>query len=372
MKKVKVLYLIAGFLPGGAELMLRKIINRINQDKFDISICFFGEVGNHSKVIKKKVNKIFNLEIENNNIFHIIKGYVRLRKLIKNEKPQILHSFMIKANLIGRFATIGEQCKFISSIRVKLKNKTYFPILLLDRISQRYVNKYVVNSKELRKFTINHGIKERKIILIENGLEFEKFKNIIAPEKLKKELKLSNLPLITMIAHFRKQKDYPTMISALAYLKKDIDFNFLSVGTKTTNENELYKVKRLVNKLDLHNIYFLGFRNDIPDILSITDIWVSSTLFEGQSNSLLEAMVMKKSIVTTNIPENAEVVRNGKEALLVPTKSPKILANTIKTLLNDKTLAEKLANNAYKRVIEKYNIDKTIYKLERLYNSLCS
>ncbi|GAH99846.1 unnamed protein product, partial [marine sediment metagenome] len=60
----------------------------------------------------------------------------------------------------------------------------------------------------------------------------------------------------------------------------------------------------------------------------MTDIWVSSTLFEGQSNSLLEAMYMKKPIITTNIPENKEVIINNKEVILFPLKSPLNLAES--------------------------------------------
>ena len=111
-------------------------------------------------------------------------------------------------------------------------------------------------------------------------------------------------------------------------------------------------------------------RNDIPDILGISDIWISSTLFEGQSNSLLEAMAMKKPIITTNISENSEVVRHKKEALLVPIKSPRKMANAIMVLIENKQFAENLATNAYQRVYQNFNINKVIIKLLKFYDLL--
>jgi glycosyltransferase involved in cell wall biosynthesis len=117
-------------------------------------------------------------------------------------------------------------------------------------------------------------------------------------------------------------------------------------------------------------VKFLGFRNDIANILSITNIWVNSTLFEGQSNSLLEAMAMKLPIITTNIEENREIVRHNKEAILIPVRSPSILANSIKLLLNDNTLAEALAKKAFLRVKSKYNQQDKINKLKKIYDQI--
>lgn len=368
MEKIRILYLITGLNPGGAEVMLKNIIKNLNKDGYEISVCTITDVGIISKAIRPYVKGIYFLNA--NNLYNKAKAVFRLRKLIKKINPHFLHCFMVHSNLLGRFAAIGLKCEVISSIRVKLVAKKYLPLLILDFLTQKFVNCYIVNSKTLYNFTIKLGIKKQKIILIENGIEVNKFRPKKSPEILKKELGLSDLPIISMIAHLRKQKDYPTMIKALNYLQEEMDFHFLAVGADTKNENIVEKVKQLIKKYNLENfVKLLGIRTDIPDILSITDIWVSSTLFEGQSNSLLEAMVMKKPIITTNILENAEVVRDGKEALLIPVKSPKDLANAIKRLIKNKDLSNRIAENAYNRVVKNYNIELTMNKLDDLYHS---
>ncbi len=367
-KKTKVFYLITGLNPGGAENMLKKIIFKMYLDKYEISVCTITNIGSISKLIKPYVKNIYYLNVQN--LFDRIKAVIKLRKIIRKEKPDILHCFMIHANLLGRIASIGLNIKVVSSIRVKLKQKKYLPLLIIDRLTQSLVDIYIVNSKALFNFTVSQGITLKKIKLIENGLDFKKFKLKKSPDKIKKELNLSNLPVITMIAHNRKQKDYPTMISALNQLRKIKEFYFLAVGIDTESLINVFKKQHY--DLSLNNIKLLGFRDDIPDILSITNIWVCSTLFEGQSNSLLEAMAMRKPIITTDILENSEVVREGKEALLVPPKSPNIMARAIETLMNDKHLSNQIAENAFKRVHNKYNINNTINKLEKLYDLLIS
>lgn len=366
MKKIKILYLITGLTAGGAEIMLKRIVFKLNPKKYEIIVCSLINETDLVNSIKKNVKKIYILN--NRTLQDCFSALIQVRKIIQIENPHILHCFMPHANLIGRFAAIGFRCKVISSLWVVLLKKKY--LNFFDNLTQRLVDLYTVNSNSLQKFAIKCGLNSIKIKVVESGLDFEKFRSDNKPEELKKELNLFNLPILTMIAHLRKQKDYPTMIHALAYLQKEIEVNFLLCGYGNQFEDETQKIKQLIKDLNLKNVKLLGFREDIPDILAITDIWVSSTLYEGQSNSLLEAMAMKKPIITTNIPENAEVVRNGIEALLVPIKSPKILAYTIKKLINDKTLAKELAENAYKRVKKKYHINNTIMKLQQIYDLL--
>ncbi len=368
MKKIKILYLITGLTPGGAELTLKNLILELNPEKFEISVCSITYTTDIFDLLKQRVKNIYFLKLRNN--FGFLKAFILLRKIIKKENPDILHCFMFHSNILGRVAAIGYKIQVISSIRTKLIYNKFGN--LLDNITQRLVDVYMVNSKTLAKFIDDYGIKEQKIILIENGIDFNKFNLKKSSDDLKKELNLPNLPIVTMIANFKKQKDYPTMIKAIAYLKKDIKLCFLAVGSGLEFENETKKVKDLINKLNLKNVKLLGFRNNIPEILSITDIWVSSTLFEGHSNSLLEAMAMKKPIVTTNIPENAEIVRDGREALLVPIKSPIKMADNIYKLIKEKDYAFSVAENAYKRVHKKYNFSSTLSKVKMLYNSLVS
>ncbi len=367
MKKIKIFYLITGLDPGGAELFLSRVINKLNKDKFEIYICSLTNNDILSSYLNQFVKKIYYLGFQEDysilrNLIVFINAFPKLRKILKKEKPDILHCFMIHSNLFGRFAKIGLKITLISSVRVKLVDNKM--LMFFDKITQKFVDIYMVNSNSVKNFIIHHGIKKRKILLIRNAVDFKQFKQKKPSQDIMEELGLLDLPVISMIAHYRKQKDYKTMLKTVQILNKKEKIQMLIVGNLSNRE---YYLKKQLKNLGLNNIKLLGFRDDIPSILSITNIWVSTTLYEGQSNSLLEAMAMKKPIITTDIPENSEVVQNGNEALLVPVRTPEIMAKAIVKLLKEKDLAEKLADNAYNKVYRYYNLDNRIKMIEKMY-----
>lgn len=365
-KKIRILYIITGLTAGGAELHLSKLINNQSLNKFETVVCSLTSTYDILPLIKDNTKSIYILNArKKRDLINII---LQVRKIIKITNPDIVHCVMFHSNIIGRIAAIGLKKTIISSIRTRL---IYNKIgNFIDFISQALVNFYFVNSKSLQNFVSNYGIRKNKIYLIENGIDFNDFIPSKTKEEIRRELNLSNLPILCTVANFKAQKDYPTIIKAISLVKNEFDFIYLVVGKGLRFEDQGDIIKQLVNHYNLTNVKFLGFRNDIANILSITNIWVNSTLFEGQSNSLLEAMTMKLPIITTNIEENREIVRHNKEAILIPVRSPSILANSIKLLLNDNTLAEALAKNAFLRVKSKYNQQDKINKLKKIYDQI--
>jgi len=277
---------------------------------------------------------------------------------------------MFHSNIVGRMAAFGLKKVIISSIRTKLIfNKIGN---LFDFISQPLVHYYFVNSNAVGKFISRYGIRKKKINIIENGINFNAFVPTKSKETIRKELGLPHHPIVSTVANFKAQKDYPTIIKAMNFLKNEIEFTYLIIGKGLRFEDQGHKIKQLVKQYNLSNVIFLGYRDDIANILSITDIWVNSSIFEGQSNSLLEAMAMKLPIITTDIEENREIVRHNKEAILVPVSSPHMLAQSINLLLEDKKLTKSIAENAYLRVKMKYNQKDKINKLKNAYYHIYS
>ncbi len=358
----KILFLITGLKPGGAELMLEKIINNVDQSLIEPVICTLTPDGEIKYKLINKGFKVYDLSVTSP--LHLFKAIYKVRKIVTRETPSIIHCFMWHSNIIGRIATIGLKVKVISSVRVKLINRTIWNYI--DYFTQKLVNIYMVNSKSVKKFIIQNKINKNKIRFVQNGLEFNKLN--VVKKNIREELSImNNHPIISMVANLREQKDYPTMIAALAKVKSP--FNFLAIGSGTEFEDEKERIKKCVKQFNLKNIHFLGHRKDVFTILKETDLWVSSTLYEGQSNALLEAMAFGLPIITTNIPENAEVVTNNKEALLIDVKNPQATADAIDLLLINKQLAIQLGNNA-KLKSKDYDIKTVIKKLNKLYDEV--
>ncbi|MBF0556546.1 MAG: glycosyltransferase, partial [Nitrospirae bacterium] len=116
------------------------------------------------------------------------------------------------------------------------------------------------------------------------------------------------------------------------------------------------------------NIHFLGNRDDVHEILRISDIFVLPTLYEGMSNAVMEAMASKVAVITTDIPVNAELA--GDSAILVPVKNSGKLAGAMEALLKDDALRKDLAARAYNKISSEYSLDIIVQKYIALLNTL--
>jgi glycosyltransferase involved in cell wall biosynthesis len=127
----------------------------------------------------------------------------------------------------------------------------------------------------------------------------------------------------------------------------------------------------LIESLDLtENVRLLGFRRDIPALLDAVDVFVSPSLWEGLSISVLEAMAAAKPIITTSVPSNAELIEHGVTGLLVPPRSPETLAGSIYRFVQEPALAQQCARNARQRVLERYTLDRMLSETWTLYMNL--
>lgn len=362
MNKTNVLHFITGLYPGGAERMMQKTVAHLSK-RYAIHI---GSL--IAGTLKNDLAKNYPVHVLNTSnplLFPV--AILELRRLIKRHNIRIVHSYLFHANIVARFAAIGTKAKVISSIRIREKGKKSH--LVVDKITSFLVDKYTAVSHTVRDFVIaKEGIPPEKIIAIPNGIDVAQFTLRVNKNKKLKELGLSGQrPILASIANLRWSKDYPTLFSALKSVLKKKPVDLLVVGN---GEAEL-ELKKKATQLGLNgNVHFLGYRDDVPELLAISDLCILATLYEGQSNALLEYMATKKPIIATNIPENREVLTHTKEGLLVPPKQPQQLAGAILTLLRDNKLRATLASNAYARVKKYHDIKRVAKQTEQLYEEL--
>jgi len=152
-------------------------------------------------------------------------------------------------------------------------------------------------------------------------------------------------------------------------LKKVTNARFLIIGQGSQTE----KLKERVLQLGItQNIVFMGHlpHDQLIRILSVSDIYVSTSLADGTSASLLEAMVCRIPVVVTDIPGNREWIRDGHNGRLIPVKSPQMLAEEIVRLLENDDLRESLTTKAYETVKEMANWQKNSEILKNLISCL--
>lgn len=282
----------------------------------------------------------------------------KLLKIIKEYKPDIVHSHdshsltpCIAASWIDR------SFKLVHTRRVDFPLKKKF----FNKYKSRKVTLAAV-SGAVRDIMAESGIDKGKIALIYDGSDALREPVPARAEELRRKYNPEGKKVIGMVANFADHKDYPTLLKAFEELySKRQDVLLLPVG-----DGPLFNgMKELAATLKCNDgIAFTGFVSDIPEILSIMDIFTMSSKTEGLCTSIIDAMNANIPVAATKAGGIPELVIDGETGILSDVKDYKALANSYDLLLNDPGKAKKLAENAKKRAAEFSTNNMTIAYIE--------
>jgi glycosyltransferase involved in cell wall biosynthesis len=176
--------------------------------------------------------------------------------------------------------------------------------------------------------------------------------------------------VIGTVCILRTEKALDVLVRATALLVKDFPrLRVLIVG----EGEERARVQALVEQLGLQeNVILTGARTDVPSVLAALDVAVLSSDYEGIPLSLLEFMDAGKPIVATKVGGVPEVVEDGVHGLLVPPRDESALADAVGRLLLDTELASRLGAQARERCRTEFSLDRTVERLQELYERLHS
>ena len=309
----------------------------------------------------------------------------RLRNLIVHEGVQILHTHGMLANIVGRIASkmaripvsistvhltrqlsTGERAENICQW---LKGRYY---RLLDNFTAGFSDRVIAVSESVKQDLISQGVSSEKIVVIKNGIECEGYQSPLDVENQqankKKELGIGNGPVVGTITRFYKQKDVQTFLYAISDVIRDYpNLRCLIVG----DGEQRRELEDMSTRLALHeNVTFLGYREDAREILDLFEIFVLSSLWEGLPLVVLEAMAASKPVIATRVAGTAEAVVDGKTGILVPLRDSKRLAESIKTLLRDQKLAQKMGEAGRRRAHRHFRVERMVDETEKLYLDL--
>lgn len=373
--KIRLAHLQLLPLMSGVQRAMFDILRHLDQDKFEILVICQKE-GELTEQLKKEGIKYRCLPWLRREInpFCDVLALIKLANILKKENIHILHTHSSKTGFLGRAAAsiVKLQIKihtvqgfafheFSNKITIKLFSALErFAGLLSDKI-------IIVNQKDY-DFAISKKIISReKMLLLPNGIELNG--KLDTGYSLKKELGYDDkIKIIGSVGRLWKQKAPQYLIRAVPdVIQKHPEARFVLTGDGPL-EDEL---KKLAASLGVENyVHFLGWRQDARKILADYDIFVQTSLWEGLSISILEAMAAQKQIVVSDIKGNNELIKNEVTGLLFPPKDSKALAQKIIFLLDHPEQARKMAENARKEVAEKYDIKNISARIETLYLNL--
>ncbi|MCK4325604.1 GT4 family glycosyltransferase PelF [bacterium] len=365
MRRAKILYVIATMDIGGAERQLVELVKRLNKDKYDVTVCCLTRGGPLEEDLKEAGIKYCILWKRFKFDFSVI---LKLIRLLRREKADILHTYMFTSNSFGRVAGILARVPeiIISEHCVDIwKNRFHF---FIDKILLHWTDKVICVSNGVRKFYVNRiGISEGKTVTIYNGIALGHL-HTNAEVTANKYGLCSEGRIIGAIGRLIVQKGLKYLIHAMAITLKQVPQTKLLIigdGPERGNLCELAGRLGITDK-----VIFLGFQKDITRFLRTMEILAMPSLFEGLPVVALEAMTLEKPVIATKILGVDEVVEDGKTGVLVPPRNPDALAHAIIELLNDVEESKRMGMAGRERVEKYFNVNLMVKKYEDVYDEL--
>ncbi len=364
MNKIKVAHLIYKLNAGGAENGIINLCNTIDTNQFIPYIITFKPDGELTFKLNQSKTKLIELNKRNGNDPRLIYW---LYKIFKKENIHIVHTHawgtLVEGILSAKLARVhviihGEH----GTIEQRKRN------IIVQRYFWNLTDCIISISSSLKKRLIDTiGFKDtEKIIPVVNGVDTEKFYPVEDKNKCRKQLGLpENAFIIGTVGRLVPVKDQKTLIKTLAILKKDIK-NIICV---IVGDGPLYnELKEFARALYVEkSVYFPGVRKDINTVMSSFDVFTLTSLSEGISNTILEAMACGLPIVATKVGGTVEIIKHEENGILVPPQQPEILAEKIKLLIDNHELIKKYSNTARQWAVEKFSLKKITKQYESIY-----
>ena len=304
-------------------------------------------------------------------------GLYRLCRFLRNSDYTLVHTHTSKAGIIGRLAAwLTRRQAIVHTVHgfafhEESPHLALICYAFIERIAAAWCDSIVTVSEFHREWALQLGIgTSAKVTAIPNGISAERVRTDADLTAVKNSWQ-TEPGVVTILATGRlaPQKGLEYLFHAISLLTERLHTPFrIALAGEGPLRPEL---ERLAGELGIDGkITFLGFRNDIGNLLEACDIVVLPSLREGLSIALLEAMAAGKPVVTTSIGSNKEVTRNGEAALLVPPKDAEALAEAIVQLATDRVLAEQIAARGREVYFSLYTEERMLEKYRELYQRL--
>ncbi|MFZ4400950.1 MAG: glycosyltransferase [Bacteroidales bacterium] len=353
---MKILFIIDKLKIGGKARRFLEIVRGLDRS-FEIVLVYYDANTFYEKELKELNVKTYLLKERSK---YSLKGFVELNSILKKERPQIVHSWMLIATVkilllkfLLRFKVIDNSIASADGENLKLTGR------LLYAISFRFSDCIIGNS--------NAGIQSfkaplSKSVVIHNGFDLGRITNFKPTQLPEKE---EYYPVIGMVARFDDNKDYECFFKAANELLKNYPKAlFIAIG----DGKYFHKYKSEYSQNS--GFLFTAAIGNPFDYIQNFDICVLTTYTEGISNSLMEYMAFSKPIITTDCQGTRELLDNGKEAVLIPVSSSQALIDAVNELMNNTSKMKLLGENAFIKLKDSFSFEQMISKYNIIYSKL--
>jgi len=369
-RRIDVLHVCETSGMGGAETVLRNIVESLDPEEFRSEVVLFRDGWLRNRLEESG----FNVHVLSSSGSFDFRLILALRKLIKNGRTKIVHSHLPDANAYSCIAGVFTGVPIIATYHGNIDSSGDgggtggLKLGLVRRLASRVVSvsRFLVDT-----YLSPAGFAEDKLRIVYNGVDFSRLPESFDTVRKRSEMGFGKDDiLVGMLANLRPAKGYEYFIRACGLIAEEIpNAEFLIIG----HERDSVKVPlvQIIRELKLDGrVHFLGFREDAAEILACLDLFMLSSITEGLSIATIEAVAARVPVVVTRSGGPEEIVEDGVTGSLVETRNPNMLAEKGLELLNDRDTASRFVESALKSVREKFDIRKMAESYQALYREV--
>jgi len=361
---VKVLQLITSLPVGGAEDLVAAIVNGLDPGRFRVQAATIGPPGVIGEELTRAGHPVLSLglDIKHTPFSRIVAA---VRRLLREVKPDILHTHLYHPNLYGRLAALGLGLTgVVASVHnsyTRVKPHRCLWNFLLSRTTDRVLVSSPQVWQDVRTWD---RVPESKLGIIPYGIRLEGLDIPLKPADAKAEAGVTGF-VLGVVGRLEEQKGHRYLLAALPELSRQIpDLTVVLVGEGREEE----ALKRQVEELGVAGqVHFLGTRRDLPRLFRAMDLFVQPSLWEGLPLTLLMAMAARLPVLGTRVSGMTEVVEDGVNGRLVPAGDSGALAQAMVELYHRPEVRDRLGEAARLTVAEHYSQKAMLRRLEELY-----
>jgi len=382
-KRTKIVRIIARLNIGGPALHVVNLNKGLSSDRFE-SLLVTGSPnpGEGSMLDYAQENDVHPLEIsqmvgEASLRPRDFKALLKLYRILRVERPQIVHTHTAKAGFLGRLAAqMAGVPVIIHTYHGHVLNGYYGPatswlLKMMERGLARITDRLVAVSELVKEDLIAYRIAPaEKISVIPLGFDLEPFFNCRSLRgQFRSELGLGpDIRLVGILGRIAPIKNHRLFLeSAARIVEQDSTVRFVIVG------DGILKSEMEGYAQDLHiseQVIFTGWRRDLPRIYADLDVLVVSSNNEGTPVSAIEAMASGCPVVATRVGGLPDIIKEGETGYLVSARQPQPLAGAIVRVIENAQAAEQMGRSGRLSVKEKFSLDRLVSDTEALYEKL--
>lgn len=344
IKKRKIIFFTSHLGGGGAEKHLVRLVNNFDYTKYQVFLVVSRGGGSYEHELREEVKFISIFKTYKSSTLALLFSIPKLKKIIREIKPDYVSSFMDRPNLILGFISnnILVEAKLIFNCQVS-PFQNYKNGGILGWLTLLLIPKYYKFSDQI--ISLSHGVAQELKEVMNTDISVAVIPNIALLENRKRVEIIKEKKVYQLVACGRltKQKGFEYLINAMTGIRYDVNLKIFGIG-----EDEK-KLKNLAIKCNLNNVEFMGFESDPNLIYQDADVFLLTSLWEGFGNVIVEAMSYGVPVISTDCPHGpSEIIENGINGILIKMKDSKQISESINNLISNDALRQMIGENGYK------------------------